>query len=321
MPYSIYKRSRTFLRFAICSFSICGLVMAQLDTRYSDQRIVFPDRGDPRAKETASPASEGGPSAAGESLKSLQLAKKIDSINSIDDFLKLVKGVPQDVAFFSSSSRMGETERSNAERPNRASCMPELQTVPLLENEPSVIYYPTCTRVKRCGGCCSHSLLSCQPTATEIRNFEIFVTVLESGDGLKYQGKRIVPIEEHTQCTCDCKIKETDCNKKQSYIPEECTCTCNNVDEQKKCNESNMKMWHPDLCSCFCREVQECSTGFYFDQNSCRCLQVSLSRTWFTSTKGSDYRFGQTQRPDNVPPVIIALDSDDPRRKPKPDPE
>lgn len=68
MPYSIYKRSRTFLRFAICSFSICGLVMAQLDTRYSDQRIVFPDRGDPRAKETASPASEGGPSAGGESL-------------------------------------------------------------------------------------------------------------------------------------------------------------------------------------------------------------------------------------------------------------
>lgn len=68
---------------------------------------------------------------------------------------------------------MGETERSNAERPNQALCMPELQTVPLLENEPSVIYYPTCTRIKRCGGCCTHSLLSCQPTATEIRNFEV----------------------------------------------------------------------------------------------------------------------------------------------------
>lgn len=294
--------------------------MAQLeDTRYPDQRIVFPDRG----RETANPALEGGPSGGGigELAKSIQLAKKISSINSRDDFLKLVKDVPKDISFFSSSSRMGETERSNAERPNQALCMPELQTVPLLENEPSVIYYPTCTRIKRCGGCCTHSLLSCQPTATEIRNFEILVTILESSGKLKYQGKRIVPIEEHTQCTCDCKIKETDCNKKQSYVPEECTCACNNVDEQKKCNESNIKMWHPDLCSCFCRETQECSTGFYFDQNSCRCLQVPLSRTWFTSTKGSDYRFGQTQRPDNVPPVIIALDSDDPRRKPKPDPE
>ncbi|XP_003696855.2 uncharacterized protein LOC100869681 [Apis florea] len=315
--YTIHK-CRTFL-LAICSFSICGLVMAQLDTGYPDQRIVFP--GDPRAKETANPGEDGS-SARGELLKSLQLAKKINSINSIDDFLRLVKGLPQDVSFFSPSSRMGETERSNAERPNQASCMPELQTVPLLENDdPSIIYYPTCTRVKRCGGCCTHPFLSCQPTAMETRNFEIFVTALESNNGLRYQGKRIVPIEEHTQCTCDCKIKETDCNKKQSYIPEECTCACNNVDEKKKCNESNMKMWHPDLCSCFCREVRECSTGFYFDQNSCRCLQVSLSRTWFTSTKGSDYRFGQTQRPDNVPPVIIALDSDDPRRKPKPDPE
>lgn len=70
--------------------------------------------------------------------------------------------------------RMGETERSNAERPNQASCMPELQTVPLLENDdPSIIYYPTCTRVKRCGGCCTHPFLSCQPTATETRNFEV----------------------------------------------------------------------------------------------------------------------------------------------------
>ncbi|PBC34279.1 hypothetical protein APICC_08014 [Apis cerana cerana] len=46
--------------------------------------------------------------------KSLQLAKKIDSINSIDDFLKLVKGVPQDVAFFSSSSKnYGSIERNS----------------------------------------------------------------------------------------------------------------------------------------------------------------------------------------------------------------
>ncbi|XP_031368402.1 uncharacterized protein LOC102675058 [Apis dorsata] len=319
MPYSIYKCRRTFLH-AICSFSICGLVMAQLDTRYPDQRIVFPDRGDPRARQTANPTVEDGPSAGGESLKSLQLGKKISSINSIDDFLRLVKGVPQDISFFSVSSRMGETERSNAERPNQALCMPELQTVPLLENDdPSIVYYPTCTRIKRCGGCCNHSFLSCQPTATETRNFEVSVTALESSNTLKYQGKRIVPIEEHTQCTCDCKIKETDCNKKQSYVPEECTCVCNNIDEQKKCNESNMKIWHPDHCNCSCRELQECTTGFYFDQNSCRCLQISS--IWFTSTKDSDYRFGQTQRPGNVSPIIISLDSDDPRRKPKPDPE
>lgn len=37
--------------------------------------------------------------------KSIQLAKKISSINSRDDFLKLVKDVPKDISFFSSSSK------------------------------------------------------------------------------------------------------------------------------------------------------------------------------------------------------------------------
>lgn len=60
------------------------------------------------------------------------------------------------------------------------------------------------------------------------------------------------------------------CNKKQTYVPESCECQCNNVDEKKKCNESDKKLWNLDLCSCSCREVRQCSTGLYFDQNACR---------------------------------------------------
>ena len=54
-----------------------------------------------------------------------------------------------------------------------------------------------------------------------------------------------------------------------------------------------------------------------------RCEQLPLSRSWFSSvTKETGYKFGQTQRPENAPPVIISLpDAGDPRRKPKPDPE
>lgn len=58
-----------------------------------------------------------------------------------------------------------------------------------------------------------------------------------------------------------------------------------------------------------------------YSKMSFRCRQVPLSRTWFPPTQGADYKFGQTQKPDNVPPVIIALDAADPRRKPKEDPQ
>lgn len=201
------------------------------------------------------------------------------------------------------SGRFGEgEERSNAVKPQAAKCSPELQTVSLkLDNDSSTIVYPACTRIQRCGGCCSSSLLSCQPTAMETRNFEVidqsrdlgssqlctmFITayqyyqyhpgyfyirnrkkessnkeqygealcitdmhspisrnltnvntlllsyayytqeetcakfstspfrvvccfkVIVSTVSLRYRGRQIVPLEEHTACKCDCRIKE-----------------------------------------------------------------------------------------------------------------
>ncbi|XP_034171235.2 PDGF- and VEGF-related factor 1 [Osmia lignaria lignaria] len=318
----MYRFRRKTIVFAI----ICGLVVAQnddLNFHHDSDSLVFPGPSgrNGKSKPTVQPANRFA-ATDNELERSLQLAKKINSVTSVDEFLNLVHGVPDSEAF-SLSGRMGETgERSNAERPVPATCTPELQTVPLKQDaDPSTIYYPSCTRVKRCGGCCSHSLLSCQPTAVETRNFEVLVTSIEQSYGLTYKGKRIVPLEEHTKCQCDCRIKEEHCNEKQSYIPAECRCMCNNVDEEEKCYKNNdTKIWNPELCTCFCREEQECSTGFYFDQNTCSCRQVPLSRAWFPATKGANYGFSQTQKPD-VPPVIFALDATDPRRKPKQDPE
>ena len=54
--------------------------------------------------------------------------------------------------------------------------MPELQTVQLMANtDPSVLFYPTCTRIERCGGCCSSDLLVCEPTKTETIHFQVRV--------------------------------------------------------------------------------------------------------------------------------------------------
>lgn len=68
---------------------------------------------------------------------------------------------------------MGSLSTEAAVIPKSATCALELVTVPLqILEDKSVFYYPSCTRVERCGGCCSHDLLSCQPT-TEPVTFQV----------------------------------------------------------------------------------------------------------------------------------------------------
>ncbi|XP_076303025.1 uncharacterized protein LOC143221471 [Lasioglossum baleicum] len=325
------RREHTNLfRYDISTFSSCikcnGNGKAEpLDTRLppDPNRIMFPDEINARSldlpiKPPPSPEPEE------KSLIPLNLTRKLSSVTTVEEFLQLVKGVPLQQNTFSIQSKIGETEeRSNAEIPVPATCKLELQTVQLhLDTDTTSIYFPTYIRINRCGGCCYNSLLSCQPTATETRNLEIYVMTTDHHKGLVYRSKRIVPVEEHTQCECNCKIKEEHCNKKQTYVPESCKCQCNDVDEKKKCNESDKKVWNLDLCSCSCREVRQCCTGLYFDQNACStCRQSQISRPWLIPTRRIDYGFEYGEKSNNVSPVIIALDTDDPRRKPKPDPE
>lgn len=55
------------------------------------------------------------------------------------------------------------------------------------------------------------------------------------------------------------------------YVAKECRCVCNNLEDQNKCDEqSDIKMWDSESCSCKCMEVEECTTGFIFNYNTCR---------------------------------------------------
>jgi PDGF/VEGF domain len=99
----------------------------------------------------------------------------------------------------------------------------------------SIVYYPSCTRVKQCGGCCSHKLLTCQPIETQTLTFELIKSQYTGGNKLKYIGKEIALIEEHTKCRCDCAVKEQDCKPFQKYNKPQCKCDCTNVEDQAKC--------------------------------------------------------------------------------------
>lgn len=72
-----------------------------------------------------------------------------------------------------------DVERSFSKRAQPAICKPELTIVPLKvtdsnENkDPTLVVVPSCTRVKRCGGCCSTSLVSCQPLESTMLQLEV----------------------------------------------------------------------------------------------------------------------------------------------------
>ncbi|KAJ8984615.1 hypothetical protein NQ317_006077 [Molorchus minor] len=166
-----------------------------------------------------------------------------------------------------------------------AGCSPELRTISLGQtDDPSVLYIPQCTRVERCGGCCSHSLLSCQPKETETLSYQVMKTKYTGGKKLKYIGKEVVLVERHVSCKCDCKVKEEDCNNYQEYRESECRCACTNLDEEKKCFKSVKKLWNPELCACQCRDVAQCTSGYSFDQIDCKCVPNHMRRRFCKTT-------------------------------------
>ncbi|XP_065158773.1 uncharacterized protein Pvf1 [Atheta coriaria] len=214
-----------------------------------------------------------------ETIPPVEFIQKISTYNVSDLLLYYVDDYEDEAVV---ATRFGaDVERSSAITPKPAPCIPELQTVKLApeNNDPSLIFIPACTRIERCGGCCSHNLLSCQPKDSEIVSFKLIKTQFASGNRLKYVGKEIVHMEKHTKCFCGCKVKATDCTAVQKYNEQECKCECANTDEEQKCHASSgKKLWDYTTCSCQCRNTSHCSTGFMFDSINCRCIPIPKRR-------------------------------------------
>ncbi|XP_063988913.1 vascular endothelial growth factor A-A-like isoform X2 [Diachasmimorpha longicaudata] len=254
---------------------ICGTVFGHHQIFYGDPGdIVFDGPvDDPRKPPTSSRANGEEINQQSSLARSIALARKLSNINSLDEFLNMVGGAP-DESDIGMASRFGGEERSNLSPVVMANCKAELQPVrvPKDANDHSVVYHPYCIKIKRCSGCCSHPLLTCRAVKNETRNFEIFVAKITEDGSLGHQYKEIVTLEEHTKCQCQCKTLAEHCTEKQDYIAGECSCRCRNSDEKIKClNNNKTKLWDPDSCVCLCRNTQECNTGFFFDQNTCRC--------------------------------------------------
>jgi len=105
--------------------------------------------------------------------------------------------------------------RGRLELAEGAGCRPAEQVVELRlpgnTSTQSELLFPACTRVLRCGGCCSHPLLSCQPTQSS--TVELVVLVLDPA--MMQDRREVVQVEEHTDCSCDCRVQARHCNPRQ----------------------------------------------------------------------------------------------------------
>ena len=54
-----------------------------------------------------------------------------------------------------------------------ANCNPYDQVIEIPNDKPNVLLYPSCVRLKQCGGCCGHPDLMCKPTQTKTQTLQV----------------------------------------------------------------------------------------------------------------------------------------------------
>ncbi len=131
--------------------------------------------------------------------------------------------------------------------------------------------------VRRCGGFCdSDAKTTCQPTEVVKRTMQALAVTLDN------EGQTVeIEVEEHLGCQCQCPVKPQECSPKHKY--EDCGCVCKDVETMMMCRTElwDTHYWDEDECRCTCKErTHECSTGSYFDQNTCRYILQILKSTY-----------------------------------------
>lgn len=159
----------------------------------------------------------------------------------------------------------------------QASCIPEKKIVELPRpTDPTEIFWPTCTRVLRCGGCCTSKLLKCSPIATSTISVKLIKARYNrpSSNRFDHLGYEVVKLEQHDQCRCVCREKKEDCTSLQIYSADKCKCECKNNALISSCTGPD-RHWDRRECSCKCNVYEDCSTGFFFNPQSCRCESLN----------------------------------------------
>ncbi len=212
----------------------------------------------------------------GPGFSPLDSTPELDNIANADQFLQPSVGegaqdFPRGIANYKSISMSGGQQPKLPPEPTFAHCDPELRTIKLQDtNDSSVFYFPSCTRIERCGGCCSHESLMCEATEKEYVNYTVLVMQKRS-EG-RPRSYRVISVEKHMKCKCGCRIKKEDCTSLQVYEEKNCQCVCKDSEKEASCLQQENKLWNSSSCKCQCQDIIPCLSGFHFDYEKCTCV-------------------------------------------------
>ncbi|XP_012945067.1 uncharacterized protein LOC101849091 [Aplysia californica] len=160
-------------------------------------------------------------------------------------------------------------------------CSPRNMTVRLeMPNaDPNDVFFPQCTRMERCGGCCSSQHLQCVPAYTERVSLKVVKarSPFPGSTHLTYSGFAPVIVDRHVRCVVHCTLNAERCGPMKRFVRSQCDCKCR---QYKRCRPPHI--FSPETCDCECvGGVQDCcagasqnggSCGLVFDTRSCRCV-------------------------------------------------
>lgn len=193
---------------------------------------------------------------------------RISNVSNVADFVsQFVDGYDESTLLAGESPFLEASFAS----PEPATCMPTKQLIEFPKPaNPNYMLFPSCTRVPRCGGCCTSPLLNCEPTASTNVTYKVMEVgySIPGGGSFAFLEHVFVTVEKHDRCRCQCRQKPSDCNSLQRY--EGCRCICTNTADMQRCVGSD-RSWDNTVCRCKCRGSKLCSSGFYYDTTSCKC--------------------------------------------------
>uniref|UniRef100_A0A0B7B9G0 Platelet-derived growth factor (PDGF) family profile domain-containing protein n=1 Tax=Arion vulgaris TaxID=1028688 RepID=A0A0B7B9G0_9EUPU len=207
---------------------------------------------------------------------------QMQNINNFSDFINLLtrNGNPVDFYDIFSNTTNSTDGRLHINTGDRIAqpdeCSPRDTTVRLtFENShPNWVYFPRCTQIERCGGCCASTNLECVPSYIERVTYKVLKAEVPFPGSplLEWKGEfSSVILERHMSCRVQCTLTSIKCGPKKEFLNRQCECKCRNY---LRCQPP--LVWDPEHCECKCAEVLTCCKqgelcGLVFNKDTCEC--------------------------------------------------
>ncbi|BFZ14833.1 hypothetical protein BsWGS_17872 [Bradybaena similaris] len=214
-----------------------------------------------------------------EDVEDNSVMAKLQNITSMDDFLAVLQrdGNPVSTGdiFSNYTDQSGAIYISTGGRMAQPDdCSPRDTTVRLTfdNTNPNIVFFPRCTKIERCGGCCASPHLECVPSYTERVSYKVIKAEqpYPGSNHLEWKGEYAnVILDRHVTCRVQCTLTPDKCGPKKDFQERQCGCKCR---VYERCLPP--KVWDPEECECKCAEVHACCTsgeacGMFFSKDTC----------------------------------------------------